>query len=168
MKKFRILALSVMFIMPVALLSTGCQTFPVGWEEASASDIVSFSDILVQALMTNGEDTAEMRRCVLESGFSGAVDFWNTRNSDKNINERLASAVKKADLFAKDNYPVLYEKYGNLSKITVSLVIIAVKENSSWVQDRIDDSEVLLSLIHIITNSYGDNSLKLGDLNVSS
>jgi len=150
----------------VSTLTLGCLTIPEGWENASSADVVDFSALVLQALSKEIDKINPMQRCVLESGYAGCVKFWETRDSDKDINKRLLLAVNAADSFAKENYADLYAEHGNLSKIVVVAVKDIVGDNPDIIAiiDRADDSEILLSVINTFINAPVDKLMKLGDI----
>ena len=160
---FVTLIVAGVFTLGIVATSTGCAHLPDGWEDSASDDIGTISSILRGVLSGEIDVDDEKKMCIVACGVVGGVDFWKTRETDQDVSQRLLHAVKEADGHAKDYYPALYDQYGGLDGIVLSVILDAVDDDSrQWIEVRLNESEILLSLLHaVIDNGMSGNLVDL-------
>jgi hypothetical protein len=96
----------------------GCaHTSPNGWGDTSGPRISRGSVVLIDFLQSeidHESSLSDAQRCLIFAGSTGALDYWQSKDSGKTKDQRLREAVKKADSSAKSKYPEVYRQYGGL------------------------------------------------------
>lgn len=144
---------SLIFLTMSLVLLSSCQTLPEGWNSTSDTSVIQISNILFETILyDNSLEQKEYKKCIVESGVCGAVSFLKTRGSD--VSDRLLTSVKSADNYAKDKYPELYLKHGNLSGIIIEYVMLR-NDDKDWISVSVNESDILISLLHLfISNNF--------------
>jgi len=148
----------ILFLVVTVVCSSGCQTFqtkPNGWESASSITVEDLSSIILDiVLRPNDKDPENLRKVIIESGIAGSVDFWDNRNENMTVNNRVLSAIKVADKFSKDNYRELYDKYEGLDGILLKAILNHVgKGDDSLISVEINEAEILIALLNSFVDS---------------
>lgn len=149
MKKVAFILIGVCF-----LISSGCNTFmPEGWSNVSSDSVIQISNVIRDLIIdSNYNDEEGLRKCVIQSGIAGSVHFWKNRNSSEDMNKKILDSVKEADKYAEENFSEIYKKYNGLDGIVVKLIITKIGKDS-WIEININESEILVSLLHVFVDT---------------